>query len=83
RELVQRGVAGEIIDEVLADGVDADSERAAATGLVEKKLRAMGGLDRDTQLRRLVAMLGRKGYSSGMSFSVVQRVLDGQRLTAD
>ncbi|HVQ87430.1 MAG TPA: regulatory protein RecX [Actinomycetes bacterium] len=76
RELQQRGVAVHIIDEVLTDGVDADSERAAATALVQKKLRAMGGLDRDTQVRRLVGMLGRKGYASGLAFGVVQQVID-------
>jgi regulatory protein len=55
--------------------VDSDSERAAATGLVEKKLRSMGGLDRDTQTRRLVGMLCRKGYGPGLAFSVVNEVL--------
>jgi len=44
--------------------------------LVQKKLRAMGGLDRDTQVRRLVGMLGRKGYASGLAFGVVQQVID-------
>ena len=75
RELVERGVAAETIDEVMAVSVDSDSEHAAATTLVEKKLRSMGSLDRDTQTRRLVGMLCRKGYGPGLAFSVVNQVL--------
>jgi regulatory protein len=75
RELVQRGIAATLIDEALV-AVDDDSERAAATELVTRKLRSMRGLDKDTQTRRLVGMLGRKGYPSGLAFSVVRDALD-------
>jgi len=75
RELTQRGVDRDIVDEVLLEGVSADSERAAALALVEKRLRSMQGADEETATRRLVGMLSRKGYSPGMAFSVVREVL--------
>ena len=75
RELVDRGVAAPLIDKALLL-VDSESERAAAAELVEKKLRSMRGLDRETQTRRLISLLGRKGYSSGLAYSVVRDVLD-------
>lgn len=74
RELVDRGVATDLIDDALLV-VDSDSERAAAADLVAKKLRSMRGLDRESQTRRLVGLLGRKGYPSGMAFSLVREVL--------
>jgi regulatory protein len=55
--------------------VSAEDERAAALGLVEKKLRSMPGLDRDTATRRLVGMLSRKGYGSGTAYAVVRQAL--------
>jgi len=76
RELLDRGVDRACVDVVLTEGVDRDSERAAATELVEKKLRSMSGVDRDVAIRRLVGLLGRKGYPSGMAFGVVRDVLD-------
>jgi regulatory protein len=75
RELVQRGVAKETIDVVLADLVDEDSERAAARALVEKRLPALSNLEEYKATNRLVAMLGRKGYPPGLAFSVVREVL--------
>ncbi|HVQ19232.1 MAG TPA: regulatory protein RecX [Actinomycetes bacterium] len=82
RELGQRGVAPETIDQVLAAGVDVDSERAAATGLVEKKLRSMARLDDQTKTRRLVSMLSRKGYSLSLARGVVLSVLEGDHRDA-
>jgi regulatory protein len=76
RELLDRGVAVETIDEVLLAGVNSESERAAATALVEKRLRSMRGVDQDAATRRLVAMLSRKGYPPGLAFSVVREALD-------
>ena len=75
RELTQKGIDRELIDQVLADGVDDDSEREAASALVHKKLRAMRGVDNDAATRRLVGMLGRKGYGPGVSYAVVREAL--------
>jgi regulatory protein len=69
-ELRRKGVADELITESLA-AVDAEAEEAAARALVVRKLRTLSRLDRATQLRRLTAMLGRKGYPPGLAFRVV------------
>ena len=80
-ELRRKGVAQDVIDEALEDVTDAD-EREAARRLVERKLRSMSGLDEPVQVRRLVGMLGRKGYGPGVAFSVVREVL-GETALAD
>jgi regulatory protein len=78
RELREKGIDAELINEVLASSDD-DGERAAAAMLVEKKLRSMRGLDEQTATRRLVSMLSRKGYGSGVAYSVVREALAATR----
>src|SRR4051794_41598250 len=83
RGLAKRALSAELrrrgVDEtVLRDAVDTvtdDDERAAATALVERKLRSMSNLPRDVQMRRLVAMLGRKGFGSNVALSVVREAV--------
>ena len=77
RELRDKGIEAELADEVIAQTVTDHGEREAASRLVDKKLRSMRGLDRDTATRRLVGMLGRKGYGPGLSYSVVREALAG------
>jgi regulatory protein len=74
-ELRRRGVDETALREAV-DTVTDDDERAAATALVERKLRTMSNLPRDVQMRRLVAMLGRKGFGSNVALSVVRRLVD-------
>jgi len=71
QELRRKGVADEVAREAL-DEIDPDHEREAARALVRKKLRSMARLDDQTKIRRLVAMLGRKGYPPGLAFAVVR-----------
>jgi regulatory protein len=73
-ELRRKGVAQDVIDEAL-DEVSDDSEREAARRLVQRKLRSLTSLDEPTQVRRLVGLLGRKGYPPGLAFAVVREVL--------
>ncbi len=73
-ELRRKGVAPEVIDEAL-EQVSDDSEREAARRLVQRKLRSLSSVDEATQVRRLVGMLGRKGYSPGLAFAVVREVV--------
>jgi regulatory protein len=75
RELREKGIDPELAREVIAETVDSDDERETASRLVEKKLRSMRGLDRETTTRRLVGMLSRKGYGPGVSYSVVREAL--------
>lgn len=70
-ELRRKGIDDEIAAEAL-DEIDPDDEQAAARALVRKKLRSMSRLDDTVRTRRLVGMLARKGYGSGMAFAVVK-----------
>ncbi|WP_394942322.1 regulatory protein RecX [Psychromicrobium sp. YIM B11713] len=79
RELQDKGVAPELVEEALLQ-VNDDSERAAAAELVRRKLRPGSLLsdraERDKLLRRLVSMLARKGYSPGLAFAVASQELE-------
>lgn len=75
QELRRKGIDDEIAREAL-DTVDAEDEVEAARLLVQRKLRSVRGLEQQVAIRRLVGMLARKGYSSGVSFRVVREELD-------
>ena len=66
QELRRKGVDDEIAREAL-DEVDPDDEEAAARALVRRKLRSLARVDDTTATRRLVGMLARKGYPSGLA----------------
>ncbi|GAB2911712.1 recombination regulator RecX [Streptomyces mayteni] len=74
RELRTKGVATASIDEAIG-GLDAEREEEMARALVERRLRATRGLDRDRRMRRLVGMLARKGYPEGTALRVVREAL--------
>lgn len=79
RELREKGVSGETTDEALEQVSDAN-ELDMARELVEKKVRSMpADLDHDKGVRRLVSMLGRKGYGPGVAFRVVNEVWPAER----
>ena len=71
QELRRKGIDDEVAREVL-DEVDPADEEEAARALVRKKLRSLSRVDDTTATRRLVGMLARKGYGSGLAFSVVK-----------
>ncbi len=77
-ELRRKGVDDEIAREVL-DEVDPAAEEQAARQLVRKKLRSLSRVDDVTATRRLVGLLARKGYGSGLAFAVVKDELEEQR----
>jgi len=74
-ELRRKGVDDEIIGDVLGELDPADA-REAAHRLVQKKLRSMASLDDTTRIRRLTAMLARKGYAPQLAFDVVREELE-------
>lgn len=74
QELRRKGVADEVAREAL-DEIDPGQEEAAARLLVRKKLRSLSRVDDTTATRRLVGMLARKGYGSGLAFAVVREEL--------
>jgi len=81
-ELRRKGVPDDVARQAL-DEVDPDDEEAAARRLVQRKLRSMQRLDRTVATRRLVGMLGRKGYPPGLAYAVVrEEVGEGDRDSA-
>jgi regulatory protein len=73
-KLRQRGVADDLVAMAVAS-FDADDELAAARRLVAKRMGAVAGLEPAAQTRRLVGLLGRKGYSPGLAYRVVKEAL--------
>ena len=71
QELRRKGVDDEVAREAL-DELEPEQEEQAARTLVRKKLRSLSRVDDATATRRLVGMLARKGYGSGMAFAVVR-----------
>jgi regulatory protein len=70
QELRRRGVDEQVVARAVAT-VSGEDERVAETALVERRLRTMSALPRETQIRRLVSMLARKGFSQALATSVV------------
>ncbi len=70
-ELRRKGVDDEAARQAL-DELDPAAEEAAARELVRRKLRSLSRVDDTTATRRLVGMLARKGYPSGLAFAVVR-----------
>ncbi|MGW1776402.1 recombination regulator RecX [Streptomyces sp. NPDC002104] len=82
QELRTKGVAPTLVQEAL-EQLDSDQEEETARDLVERKLRATRGLERDKRIRRLAGMLARKGYPEGMALRVVRRALEAEGEEAD
>ncbi|WP_343061657.1 regulatory protein RecX [Nocardioides luti] len=74
QELRRKGIDDEIAKEAL-DDIDPADEETAARRLVQKKLRTLSRVDDATATRRLVGLLARKGYGSGVAFTVVREEL--------
>jgi len=71
QELHRKGIDREVAREAL-DEIDPADEEAAARSLVRAKLRSVERVDDTKATRRLVGMLARKGYGSGLAFAVVR-----------
>jgi regulatory protein len=75
-ELRQKGVADPLIEQAL-DQVDDDAERERAAELLHRKTARLSAADvaereqRDKHVRRLVAMLARRGYSPSLAMNLV------------
>jgi regulatory protein len=80
-KLRHRGVAPATIEDAVS-GIDADSEREAAVRLARRKAGALRGLDEQAQLRRLVGLLARRGYSPGVSYAVAREAIGAEAATA-
>lgn len=71
QELRRKGIDDEVARDAL-DELDPTAEEDAARALVRAKLRTLSRVDDATATRRLVGLLARKGYGSGLAFAVVR-----------
>jgi regulatory protein len=74
-ELRRRGVAQEDIASALEE-LDPEQEIATARELVLRRLPSTRGQPGPARMRRLIGMLARKGYSSGLAYRVVRDALE-------
>lgn len=72
RELRQRGVAQDLVEDALTSEV-ADV-RALALDLAERRWRALSRLQPEARRKRVVALLIRRGHNPGTAFAVVREV---------
>ena len=70
-KLRQRGLAEDVIGAALT-GIDSAAERERARELVQRRRTSLTKLPVETQIRRLVGVLARKGYPPGMAYQVVR-----------
>jgi regulatory protein len=73
-ELHRKGIDPETARTAIGDLAD-DQVEEAARALVRKKLRSLRSVDTTVATRRLLGMLGRKGYSSSLSLRVIREEL--------
>lgn len=69
--LRRRGIPDEVVGEALTE-INAADEQRRARELVRRRRRTLAHLPVETQARRLVGLLGRKGYSGGLAYQVVR-----------
>lgn len=76
-ELRQRGVATDDIQAAL-DELSPDVELQTARELIARRLPGTAGMLVPARMRRLVGVLARKGYSSGLAYRVVREALEAE-----
>ncbi len=81
-KLRQRGLADDIVRSAVAT-IDPASELASARDLVRRKLRGLLRYDAATRDRRLLAMLARRGYSTGVAASAIREVVGASSATSE
>lgn len=76
RELRQKGVQQEIIDEVLDHMIPEGDEEHIAQGLAEQYVRSHPSLEAPVLKRRLAGYLQRKGFAVSIVIRVVDRIME-------
>ncbi len=76
-ELRQRGVARDDIQAALSE-LSPDVELETARELVARRLPGTAAMPVPQRIRRLVGVLARKGYSSGLAYRVVREALEAE-----
>jgi regulatory protein len=73
-ELRRKGIDPETAEAAMAQ-VTAEDQAAALERIARQRLAATAALPRQTRLRRVAAVLARKGYPPGAAYATVQRLL--------
>lgn len=76
RELRARGLSDEVVAEAVS-AIAPDDEWAAARALATRKAGTMGRLDPPVALRRLQAMLARRGFGPEICLAVAREAITG------
>jgi regulatory protein len=74
QQLRSKGISDDVALEAISQISD-DQEFQAAFALACKKIRSLQKDDAKTQLRKIVGVLARKGYSSNLAFRVAKEVI--------
>jgi len=74
QQLRSKGISDDVALEAISQISD-DQEFQAAFALACKKIRSLQRDDAKTQLRKIVGVLARKGYSSNLAFRVAKEVI--------
>ncbi|MFZ9212635.1 MAG: regulatory protein RecX [Candidatus Nanopelagicales bacterium] len=74
QQLRSKGVSEETANQAVLQISDED-EFKSALALALKKIRSIQNDDPQTQIRKIVSLLARKGYSSSLSFQVAKQVI--------
>jgi regulatory protein len=74
QQLRAKGISDDVAMEAISQ-ISEDQEFQAAFALACKKIRSLQKDDPKTQLRKIVGVLARKGYSSNLSFRVAKEVI--------
>lgn len=80
-ELRRKGIDDDVAAEALG-AIDPELEKSTARELARRRLASSRGLAREVRLRRVVAMLGRKGYAPGLAVQIVCELLAQEELSA-
>lgn len=75
QQLRSKGVSEEITIQAISQ-ISEDDEFKAALALALKKIRSIQKDDPQSQIRKIVGLLARKGYSSTLSFQVAKEVVN-------
>jgi regulatory protein len=81
-ELHRRGVAPDTVRDAL-ESLDDETQEQTARVLVRRRLSATAKLAPEARMRRLLGMLGRKGYPAALAARVVREELGAARVEAD
>lgn len=78
-ELRSKGVAQDIIDEVIST-IDEETEYQLAYSIAERKFRSCSHLEPEKIYSRLSGALARKGFSSSMASRIIRELIESTRI---